>query len=114
MSQCTATAKSTGERCKRSAIKGGNVCQVHGGSASQVKEKAKERLRKAVMPAIAELIDMVEDAEKESVKIKAIENVLDRAGYPKTKRQELTGEDGGPVEVDNIVDLPDVDDENED
>jgi len=28
--QCTATAKSTGERCRRRAVTGYNVCQVHG------------------------------------------------------------------------------------
>lgn len=28
--QCTATAKATGQRCKRLAVDGYNVCQVHG------------------------------------------------------------------------------------
>lgn len=34
--QCTATAKSTGERCRRHAVNGYKVCQVHGaGSPKQ-------------------------------------------------------------------------------
>lgn len=43
--RCTAKAKSTGERCRRAAIHGANVCPKHGGSLPQVKRKAKERLR---------------------------------------------------------------------
>jgi hypothetical protein len=49
--QCSATAKATKARCRRSAIMGGTVCMKHGGSAPQVREKANERLR-----------DMLEDA----------------------------------------------------
>lgn len=41
---CTATAKTTGERCKNPAIPGGTVCRIHGGAAPQVAAKAAERL----------------------------------------------------------------------
>jgi hypothetical protein len=41
---CTATAKSTGERCRRSPIAGGIVCRVHGGAAPRVKAAAARRL----------------------------------------------------------------------
>ena len=44
MVTCTATAKSTGARCRRSPVAGATVCQVHGGAAPQVKAAAKERL----------------------------------------------------------------------
>jgi len=40
--RCTATASSTGERCKQPAIPGGNVCRFHGGAAPQVEQKARE------------------------------------------------------------------------
>jgi hypothetical protein len=43
-SNCTATAKSTGNRCLQPAIPGGTVCRYHGGAAPQVKAKAEERL----------------------------------------------------------------------
>lgn len=40
--KCTAQTKRG--RCKKWAIRGGSVCQTHGGGAPQVKAKAKERL----------------------------------------------------------------------
>jgi hypothetical protein len=30
--RCTATARSTGRKCRRVAVKGSNVCMVHGGA----------------------------------------------------------------------------------
>lgn len=42
--QCKATANSTGERCRQPAIRGADVCRIHGGSAPQVKAAAKRRL----------------------------------------------------------------------
>jgi hypothetical protein len=41
---CKATAKSTGNRCKRNAIDGGTVCNRHGGAAPQVKARAAVRV----------------------------------------------------------------------
>jgi hypothetical protein len=38
--QCKALSKQTGQRCKRKAIPGGEVCRWHGGAAGQVKVKA--------------------------------------------------------------------------
>jgi hypothetical protein len=38
--QCKAISKGSGQRCKRKAIPGGEVCRYHGGSARQVKVKA--------------------------------------------------------------------------
>lgn len=42
--RCTATAKGSGQQCKRWAIAGGTVCRAHGGAAGQVKQKAAARL----------------------------------------------------------------------
>jgi len=41
---CTATSKSTGERCRHYAMHGQLVCRHHGGSSPQAKAKARERL----------------------------------------------------------------------
>jgi hypothetical protein len=41
--QCTATARGTGERCRRRVI-GGTVCVKHGGGAPQVRAKRLERI----------------------------------------------------------------------
>jgi hypothetical protein len=44
--QCTARTRS-GRQCRRSAIKGGTVCRVHGGAAGQVKLAAARRSAEA-------------------------------------------------------------------
>lgn len=59
--QCTATAKSTGERCKNAAIPGGNVCRFHGGEAQQVKKKASERLDEMADSVTKEMQDRLSD-----------------------------------------------------
>ena len=41
--QCVATAKLSGQRCRRSPIAGSTVCRVHGGSAPNVKAAAARR-----------------------------------------------------------------------
>ncbi|UIU47015.1 hypothetical protein [Microcystis phage MinS1] len=49
--RCTATAKGTGEQCKRRPIPGGSVCVKHGGGAAQVRAAADARVaaRQAVL-----------------------------------------------------------------
>lgn len=47
--RCTAHSSQTGERCKRTPVKGATVCASHGGRAPQVRAKAAERV------AVAEL-----------------------------------------------------------
>lgn len=150
MGQCTATAKSTGEQCQRAAIKGSNVCHVHGGAAPQVKKKAEERLREAAAPAITDLDqtrrevrDLIEDlqdgvdadeilrevAEDEDVSSRdvlfllmslsghhqgLVDDILDRAGYPKTERRELTGEGGSALQVTSeVVEVTGVSDDDD-
>lgn len=55
--RCTATAKGSGQRCKRAAIPGGTVCAKHGGSAPQVRAKAQERqLEQAAGELLAKII----------------------------------------------------------
>ena len=112
MSQCTATAKSTGEQCKRDAIKGGNVCPVHGGAASQVQEKAQERLDRMadsvtadMQEIVDDLADLYEDAPPEAKTEIAREirqnwkTILDRTGHGPTETKEHTGEGGGGIEI---------------
>lgn len=115
--QCTATAKSTGERCERDAIKGGEVCYVHGGSAPQVKNKAKERIEeelKELLPqGIKEIRRILEDEDaNDRTKLKAIQDILDRVGPIKKHRQEQTGPDGGPIEKKEVSeeDVEDLED----
>jgi len=111
--QCVATARSTGDRCKNSAIDGGNVCRFHGGATEHVKEKADERLERLARellaefePRIKDLLEEYDAAETADEKVKihrelrqAVTDVLDRAGEGPTERHEHTGEGGGPVEI---------------
>ena len=110
--QCTATANSTGERCQRAAIKGSNVCYVHGGAAKQVKEKAQERLNRMADSTTATIQQQIEDLEQEYEAAEDAEEklaimsemrrnwkiILDRTGHGKTETQELTGDGGGGIE----------------
>lgn len=111
--RCTATASSTGERCKQPAIDGGNVCRFHGGSAPQVEEKAAERLERLARellaefePRIRDLLDEYDAAETPDEKVKihrelrqAVTNILDRADNGPTETYEHVGDGGGPIEV---------------
>ena len=111
--QCTATASSTGERCKQPAIPGGNVCRFHGGNAPQVQEKADERLERLARellaefePRIKDLLEEYDAAETADEKVKlhrelrqAVTDVLDRAGEGPTAKHEHTGDGGDAIEV---------------
>lgn len=102
--QCRATAKSTGERCKRRPIIGGTVCRMHGGAAPQVQRSARQRLLAAVEPAIGVLVDIVEGevtvvhdmdgkphrvGSSDTDRIKAAIEILNRTGYPARTEVDL-------------------------
>ncbi|HWB15900.1 MAG TPA: hypothetical protein VG538_05785 [Vicinamibacterales bacterium] len=88
--RCTATSKTTGERCGRPPIVGGTVCNHHGGKAPQVIQSARQRLAALVDPAIDTLLrvlnapDVCEKCGRSddmSLMLKAAKIVLDRTGY---------------------------------
>lgn len=54
--QCTAKARSTGKQCGRYAIKGADVCDIHGGNAPQVRKAATRRQMELTAQARAERI----------------------------------------------------------
>lgn len=71
---------------------GATVCRYHGGAAPQVQKKAALRLLELVDPAIATLArTMADPAAPHAARIRAAENVLDRAGVP--RRVEATEAD---------------------
>ena len=123
MSRCTATAKSTGERCQRPSVKGAEVCYQHGGAAPQVQKKAQERLDEMADATTADIQQDIEDLQDEyeaadgpDEKLAILAElrkhwkiVLDRTGHGPTESRELTGEGGGAVEFDyteEIVETP--------
>lgn len=103
MSQCTATSKSTGERCQNDAIKGGTVCWQHGGAASQVQQKAQERLDRMADTTTAAIQDDIEDLHKEYQRAETPDDkvalireirqcwkiILDRSGHGPTEKREV-------------------------
>ena len=93
---CTATARS-GDRCRQVPIRGGNVCRFHGGSAPQVKKKARQRLAELVDPAIKRLRILVDEKKDKRVALAAARDILDRNDLIGTSRHELTGPGGGPI-----------------
>lgn len=127
--RCTAKAKSTGQQCKNYRKPGQKICGVHGGEAPQNKRKAIEILREAVDPLTQKKIETAEYAWERFQEAKEkgkheqaaywmekfnarYEEVADRAGPPKVKRSEHTGEDGGPVtQKMEVVPSEDLDEE---
>jgi hypothetical protein len=66
--------------CRNHAIKGGAVCQKHGGKAPQVRKKADQRLLAMVEPALVRLGELVHQTEHMPTALGAIRTVLERAG----------------------------------
>jgi HEAT repeat protein len=82
---CTAH-RTNGDPCRKAPILGGTVCDVHGGRAPQVKASAAQRLADMVDPLLTELFRIAQSGENDAVRLAAIKDALDRAGYkPKEK-----------------------------
>lgn len=86
--RCKAHVRSTGERCKSPAIRGAVVCFKHGGATPQVRRNARLRLAELVDPAIARLARILVQG-RDTDAIRAIENVLDRTGYPRRNEVDV-------------------------
>lgn len=78
---CSARSSRTGKPCRMYPVPGTNVCKMHGGSAPQVKAKAKQRIEYAADRMAKELLKMASDDHMPAaVKLNAIRDALDRAG----------------------------------
>lgn len=93
--------------CRLSPIAGGTVCHKHGGAAPQVRHSASQRLLSLVDPALDELHRILTSrSAPDNVKVAAANTVLDRVrDTAKVAKQELSGPDGAPIEVDNLNEL---------
>lgn len=77
--------KKDGEQCRRWAIRGGVVCQYHGGSAPQVLAKARENMALAADHNRANVQRLADAAESEQVRLQASNSLIDRVlGRPTT------------------------------
>lgn len=88
--QCTARSKRTGNRCRRPAMLGGNVCRAHGGNAPQTRAKAQRRLEQAADALVQRLLSFALDGQVDDpVALRAIVSALDRAGFSVTTKAEV-------------------------
>lgn len=111
--QCTAHKKN-GDRCKRAANKGMNVCNSHGGRAPQVRRAAQLRILEASDKAAARLVNLMQDKSiPAAVQLNAARDLLDRANIVGTQQVNVSVSDSAwekhmaEVVVDYVVEAPD-------
>jgi hypothetical protein len=78
--KCTGHKKD-GSPCKKIPNRGATVCTSHGGAAPQVRKRAQERLQAAADVLMAALLKIAASAESEAVRLAAVKDALDRAGF---------------------------------
>jgi hypothetical protein len=90
--RCTAT-NAKGERCRKYAIFGSNVCKTHGGATRQVVSTARMRVEMASNRLMGKLIEFAFDDDKPAhVQLEAIKDSLNRAGLKPREQLEV-----GPI-----------------
>lgn len=91
---CKATRKN-GELCKKWAIRGGAVCEMHGGSTPQVKQAAERRIEEArasvinLLPEATVRLRELLRSPNANVAIRAVAQVFDRAGVTAQSEQHI-------------------------
>ncbi len=96
MSLCRAKSSRTGAPCKKQAIKGGVVCEVHGGAAPHVRAAALARIQ-AMVPTALNCYESIMKSGEDNDKRYVARDILDRAGYKEPDKIQLSGHDGGPL-----------------
>lgn len=102
MRRCTAKlSNGSGERCRKWAIRGGNVCATHGGRAKQTVEKARRRLAENADRGAKQLLKLAFDQKQSAdIRLKATLQLLDRAGVNAKTSVEV---EVGVKPVDQII-----------
>lgn len=89
----------SGERCRREAILGGNVCRQHGGAAPQVRQLAAARIANHADAMAALLIEWANDPNVEvRDRAKIAQDLLDRADVAGTSKVLVGVGEIDPVE----------------
>lgn len=102
--RCYARSSQTGNRCGNPAMQGQRVCRNHGGGTQASLRKARLRMAELVDPAIGVLARILADPHaKPGDRIRAAENVLDRAGI--VRRNELDPEMAREILADRLVQM---------
>lgn len=105
--QCTAHKRTSGDRCKLPAIKGGTVCRRHGGSAPQVQRSARERFNDAIDPAINLMHKQLQRAANGELSVAEEQNlmkiVFDRTGFVPGKQVNIDGKAKWEIAIAEII-----------
>jgi hypothetical protein len=95
--RCNGTLQS-GKRCRREAIAGSVVCEIHGGLAPQVRRRAAERVILNADEAIQVIRSFVRDPTAPAgVRLKAAQDLADRAGLAAAQVHKIIPVDGDRV-----------------
>jgi hypothetical protein len=101
-----------GSPCKKWASRGATVCRMHGAGAPQVKEAARNRLAMAADGLMQTLLKIASGAESEAVRLAAVKDALDRAGFSAAHLVKLAVVQpweefiAGVVDDDIFIDVP--------
>lgn len=107
--RCKGT-RPNGEQCKREAEPGSVVCDQHDGAAPQVRRRAAERVMMTTDLAAVTLIELITDTSVPyGVRLKAMQDVLDRGGLQAKQVIEIGPKADDPVEslFKALLDSPD-------
>jgi hypothetical protein len=95
--RCNGTLQS-GKRCRREAIEGSVVCEIHGGLAPQVRRRAAERVLLTADEAIQVIKSLISDPTVPAgVRLKAAQDLADRAGLAATQVHKIVPSTEDPV-----------------
>lgn len=83
--KCTAKNRN-GKKCGRNAIEGGTVCNMHGGSAPQVRRRAALRMLAMADFALDALLHDMRDKKERRLRQVAYMSLLDRVGLKAAER----------------------------
>ena len=101
--KCSAHSSRTGDPCKKFAIVGGTVCDTHGGRAPQVREAARRRIETFAEEAIDGIQNLARIGQKEEVRLRAYQDMLDRAGLKGADKLEVSEGHLADEELDELI-----------
>lgn len=87
--QCKANARSTGERCTKTAIEGGTVCRYHGGASPQARKAAAERVATEKAAAAARLFALPKDINPADALIDLVKWTAGEVDYWRAEVQRI-------------------------
>lgn len=88
--RCQAHSVRSGLQCNNVAMGGQGTCRNHGGATVESRAKGRRILLDGIDEALKMLVRLSTTASKDSDKLRAIENMLDRGGYPRASTMALS------------------------